>query len=193
MCHKIVWFPECINFWLSVKQFRPHCNSHSWKRIAFSTGKSLYEEIDTSKDWSIFFNLQIDQVSMILFLGLSRERVTLEDIDSVVITHGHPGHMGNMNFFGQKPVLFHTMEYMGKKVAPTELRNVSSNFANQWNIQKCRNPWKSSSAPIEKFRQMLNYGKRPVTRSRTSVYWFTRCDLLGLSSLLHFPLIFKDS
>uniref|UniRef100_A0A914VXD9 Metallo-beta-lactamase domain-containing protein n=1 Tax=Plectus sambesii TaxID=2011161 RepID=A0A914VXD9_9BILA len=55
--------------------------------------------------------------------GLAKESVTLEDIDMVVITHGHPGHMGNMNFFGQKTVLFHSMQYVGRSVSPTELRD----------------------------------------------------------------------
>ncbi len=60
--------------------------------------------------------------------GLSKEAVTLDDIDTVVITHGHPGHMGNMNFFGQKPILFHSMEYIGRHVTPTELRDVSLSY-----------------------------------------------------------------
>jgi len=58
-----------------------------------------------------------------LLQSLSKEAVTLDDIDTVVITHGHPGHMGNMNFFGQKPILFHSMEYIGRHVTPTELRD----------------------------------------------------------------------
>uniref|UniRef100_A0AC34QQ74 Metallo-beta-lactamase domain-containing protein n=1 Tax=Panagrolaimus sp. JU765 TaxID=591449 RepID=A0AC34QQ74_9BILA len=57
-----------------------------------------------------------------LLQSLSKEKATLDDIETVVITHGHPGHMGNMNFFGQKPILFHSMEYIGRHVTPTELR-----------------------------------------------------------------------
>ncbi|XGW10276.1 hypothetical protein V3C99_012062 [Haemonchus contortus] len=56
-----------------------------------------------------------------LLHGLSKEGVTLDQINSVVITHGHPGHMGNINFFAQKPILFHSMEYIGRHVTPTEL------------------------------------------------------------------------
>lgn len=29
--------------------------------------------------------------------------------------------MGNLNFFGQKPILFHTNEHIGHHVSPTEL------------------------------------------------------------------------
>ncbi|VDM72585.1 unnamed protein product [Strongylus vulgaris] len=56
------------------------------------------------------------------FPGLAKEGVTLDQINTVVITHGHPSHMGNMNFFAQKPILFHSMEYIGRHVTPTELR-----------------------------------------------------------------------
>ncbi|KAH7726341.1 Protein C23H3.9 d [Aphelenchoides avenae] len=59
----------------------------------------------------------------ILLRSLARESVALEDISTVVITHGHPGHMGNMNFFGQKPILFHSMEYIGHHIMPTELKD----------------------------------------------------------------------
>lgn len=48
--------------------------------------------------------------------------MTLDQIDSVVITHASPGHMGNMNFFAQKPILYHSMEYIGRHVTPTELK-----------------------------------------------------------------------
>nr|pir hypothetical protein C23H3.8 - Caenorhabditis elegans [Caenorhabditis elegans] len=54
--------------------------------------------------------------------GLAKESVTLDQIDSVVITHASPGHMGNMNFFAQKPILYHSMEYIGRHVTPTELK-----------------------------------------------------------------------
>ncbi|KAE9554938.1 hypothetical protein FO519_001835 [Halicephalobus sp. NKZ332] len=69
----------------------------------------------------------------ILYESISREKITLDEIETVVITHGHPGHMGNMNFFGQKPILFHSMEYIGRHVTPTELkerpyRKLSSNI-----------------------------------------------------------------
>lgn len=57
-----------------------------------------------------------------LLHSLSKEGVTLDQISTVVITHGHPGHMGNLNFFAQKPILFHSMEYIGRHVTPTELR-----------------------------------------------------------------------
>jgi glyoxylase-like metal-dependent hydrolase (beta-lactamase superfamily II) len=53
--------------------------------------------------------------------GLAENQVALDDIDVVVITHGHPGHMGNLNFFGQKPILYHTNEHIGHHVSPTEL------------------------------------------------------------------------
>ncbi|GMS82820.1 hypothetical protein PENTCL1PPCAC_4995, partial [Pristionchus entomophagus] len=53
---------------------------------------------------------------------LIREDVSLEQINTVVITHAHPGHVGNMNFFAQKPVLFHSMEYIGRHATPTELK-----------------------------------------------------------------------
>ena len=32
--------------------------------------------------------------------------------------------MGNLNFFAQKPILFHSMEYIGRHVTPTELKEV---------------------------------------------------------------------
>uniref|UniRef100_A0A8R1I0G7 Metallo-beta-lactamase domain-containing protein n=1 Tax=Caenorhabditis japonica TaxID=281687 RepID=A0A8R1I0G7_CAEJA len=57
-----------------------------------------------------------------LLHSLAKESVTLDQIDSVVITHASPGHMGNMNFFAQKPILYHSMEYIGRHVTPTELR-----------------------------------------------------------------------
>ncbi|KAK6733378.1 hypothetical protein RB195_017239 [Necator americanus] len=57
-----------------------------------------------------------------LLQSLAKESVTLDQINTVVITHGHPSHMGNMNFFAQKPILFHSMEYIGRHVTPTELR-----------------------------------------------------------------------
>ncbi|KHJ92080.1 metallo-beta-lactamase domain protein [Oesophagostomum dentatum] len=57
-----------------------------------------------------------------LLQSLSKEGVTLDQINTVVITHGPPSHMGNMNFFAQKPILFHSMEYIGRHVTPTELR-----------------------------------------------------------------------
>uniref|UniRef100_A0AC35GCC8 Metallo-beta-lactamase domain-containing protein n=1 Tax=Panagrolaimus sp. PS1159 TaxID=55785 RepID=A0AC35GCC8_9BILA len=64
---------------------------------------------------------------------LTKEGITLDEIETVVITHGHPGHMGNMNFFGQKPILFHSLEYIGRHVTPTELkerpyRKISNNI-----------------------------------------------------------------
>ncbi|KAK0392984.1 hypothetical protein QR680_000006 [Steinernema hermaphroditum] len=58
-----------------------------------------------------------------LLQGLSKESINLDDIDTVVITHAHPGHMGNINFFGQKPILFHSMEFIGRHVTPTELKD----------------------------------------------------------------------
>lgn len=33
--------------------------------------------------------------------------------------------MGNLNFFGQKPILFHTNEHIGHHVSATELVEVS--------------------------------------------------------------------
>ncbi|CCD65328.1 Metallo-beta-lactamase domain-containing protein [Caenorhabditis elegans] len=57
-----------------------------------------------------------------LLHSLAKESVTLDQIDSVVITHASPGHMGNMNFFAQKPILYHSMEYIGRHVTPTELK-----------------------------------------------------------------------
>ncbi|EFO91845.1 hypothetical protein CRE_08528 [Caenorhabditis remanei] len=54
--------------------------------------------------------------------SLDPSSVTLDQIDSVVITHASPGHMGNMNFFAQKPILYHSMEYIGRHVTPTELK-----------------------------------------------------------------------
>ncbi|KAI6180852.1 Lactamase-B domain-containing protein [Aphelenchoides besseyi] len=57
----------------------------------------------------------------VLLRGLADNQVSLDEIDVVVITHGHPGHMGNLNFFGQKPVLYHFNEYIGHHVSPTEL------------------------------------------------------------------------
>ncbi|VDM63390.1 unnamed protein product [Angiostrongylus costaricensis] len=56
-----------------------------------------------------------------LLHSLSKEGVTADQINTVVITHGHPGHMGNMNFFGQKPIIFNSMEYIGRHVTPTAL------------------------------------------------------------------------
>ncbi|CAI5442810.1 unnamed protein product [Caenorhabditis angaria] len=66
-------------------------------------------------------------------LSLAKESVTLDQVDSVVITHASPGHMGNMNFFAQKPILYHSLEYIGRHVTPTELkerpyRKLSSNI-----------------------------------------------------------------
>ncbi|KAE9414783.1 hypothetical protein Angca_006873, partial [Angiostrongylus cantonensis] len=55
------------------------------------------------------------------FSGLSKEGLTVDQINTVVITHGHPGHMGNMNFFGQKPIIFNSMEYIGRHITPTAL------------------------------------------------------------------------
>uniref|UniRef100_A0AC35TLF7 Lactamase_B domain-containing protein n=1 Tax=Rhabditophanes sp. KR3021 TaxID=114890 RepID=A0AC35TLF7_9BILA len=57
-----------------------------------------------------------------LLLALTKEGVTLDNIDTVVITHAHPNHMGNLNFFGRKPILFHSLEYIGKHVISTELK-----------------------------------------------------------------------
>ncbi|KAJ1354314.1 hypothetical protein KIN20_011208 [Parelaphostrongylus tenuis] len=56
-----------------------------------------------------------------LLHSLSKEGVTIDQINSVVITHGHPGHMGNMNFFGHKPIIFDSMEYIGRHITPTSL------------------------------------------------------------------------
>lgn len=58
-----------------------------------------------------------------LLLALTKEGITLDNIDSVVITHGHPNHMGNLNFFGRKPILFNSLEYIGKHVISTELKD----------------------------------------------------------------------
>uniref|UniRef100_A0A0K0EN85 Lactamase_B domain-containing protein n=1 Tax=Strongyloides stercoralis TaxID=6248 RepID=A0A0K0EN85_STRER len=58
-----------------------------------------------------------------LLLALTKEGVTLDSIDSVIITHGHPNHMGNLNFFGRKPILFSSLEYIGKHVIATELKD----------------------------------------------------------------------
>uniref|UniRef100_A0A1I8ATG8 Lactamase_B domain-containing protein n=1 Tax=Steinernema glaseri TaxID=37863 RepID=A0A1I8ATG8_9BILA len=57
-----------------------------------------------------------------LLQGLLKESISLDNINAVVITHGHPGHMGNINFFSQKPILFHSMEYIGRHVSQTELK-----------------------------------------------------------------------
>uniref|UniRef100_A0A0K0DDE4 Lactamase_B domain-containing protein n=1 Tax=Angiostrongylus cantonensis TaxID=6313 RepID=A0A0K0DDE4_ANGCA len=56
-----------------------------------------------------------------LLHSLSKEGLTVDQINTVVITHGHPGHMGNMNFFGQKPIIFNSMEYIGRHITPTAL------------------------------------------------------------------------
>ncbi|KAI6183352.1 Lactamase-B domain-containing protein [Aphelenchoides bicaudatus] len=57
----------------------------------------------------------------VLLRGLAENQVALDDIDLVVVTHPHPAFMGNLNFFGQKPVLFHTSEFIGHHVSQTEL------------------------------------------------------------------------
>ncbi|VDK49716.1 unnamed protein product [Anisakis simplex] len=55
--------------------------------------------------------------------GLAKESITLDEIDVVVITNGHPGYIGNLNLFGRKPILFHTLEYVGRHVSATELKD----------------------------------------------------------------------
>lgn len=62
----------------------------------------------------------------VLLRGLADNQVALDDIDVVIITHAHPGQMGNLNFFGQKPVLFHINEFIGHHVSATELAEVIS-------------------------------------------------------------------
>ncbi|CAD5213102.1 unnamed protein product [Bursaphelenchus okinawaensis] len=56
-----------------------------------------------------------------LLRGLAEHDVSLDDIHVVVVTHAHPGHVGNLNFFGQKPILFHSKEFIGHHVTNTEL------------------------------------------------------------------------
>ncbi|CAD5217880.1 unnamed protein product [Bursaphelenchus xylophilus] len=56
-----------------------------------------------------------------LLRGLADHDVSLDDIQVVVVTHAHPGHVGNLNFFGQKPILFHSKEFIGHHVTNTEL------------------------------------------------------------------------
>lgn len=52
----------------------------------------------------------------------------MDDIAVIVITSGHPSHVGNLNLFPQKPILFHTMEYMGEHATITELKDVCFPF-----------------------------------------------------------------
>ena len=57
----------------------------------------------------------------VLLRGLADASIALDDIDAVILTHAHPGHAGNLNFFGSKPILFHVNEHVGRHVATTEL------------------------------------------------------------------------
>ncbi|VDN33609.1 unnamed protein product [Gongylonema pulchrum] len=49
--------------------------------------------------------------------------VPLDDIALVILTSGLPSHVGNLNLFLDKPLLFHTMEYMGQHATITELKD----------------------------------------------------------------------
>ena len=87
-----------------------------------------------------------------MILGLSKEGVSLEDVNTVVITNAHPNHMGNMNFFAQKPILFHSMEYIGRHVTPTELKEVRNSKKKREKIRRMgelQRPYRKLSPNVE--------------------------------------------
>lgn len=71
-----------------------------------------------------------------LLRGLAEQNIALDDIHIVVVTHADPGHVGNLNFFGQKPILFHSKEFIGHHVTNTELVEVKNNTIDIKTFQK---------------------------------------------------------
>uniref|UniRef100_A0A915PWE0 Metallo-beta-lactamase domain-containing protein n=1 Tax=Setaria digitata TaxID=48799 RepID=A0A915PWE0_9BILA len=58
-----------------------------------------------------------------LLQGLSKEMVSIDEIAVVVITSANPSHIGNLNLFPSKPILFHTMEYVEQHAIVSELKD----------------------------------------------------------------------
>lgn len=50
--------------------------------------------------------------------------ISMDEIEVIVITSGHPSHTGNLNLFPMKPTLFHTMEFMEQYATVSELKDV---------------------------------------------------------------------
>jgi glyoxylase-like metal-dependent hydrolase (beta-lactamase superfamily II) len=61
---------------------------------------------------------------IVQFTALSRERLTPDNVDVVVITHGHPDHYANVNLFRTKPTMFGTVEVSQSRIANTMLTQV---------------------------------------------------------------------
>lgn len=57
-------------------------------------------------------------------LALSQYNLNPDNIDMVVITHGHLDHTGNQNFFAHKIVLFDHLEFLENRFYETTLKKV---------------------------------------------------------------------
>lgn len=60
-----------------------------------------------------------------MFSELSKHSMRPDNVDIVVITHGHPDHFGNQNLFSRKRQLFSSFEFIGNKFSRTSLVEVS--------------------------------------------------------------------
>ncbi|CAJ0576440.1 unnamed protein product, partial [Mesorhabditis spiculigera] len=93
---------------------------------------------------------------------LAKEEVTLDQIGAIVVTHAHPGVMGNLNFFGQKPILFHSLEFIGRHVTPTELKDRPYRKVSQ-NVEVWKTPGHTQHDLTVLVHNVAGYGTMAVT------------------------------
>ncbi|CAJ0945759.1 unnamed protein product, partial [Mesorhabditis belari] len=97
-----------------------------------------------------------------LLHSLAKEEVTLDQIGAVVVTHAHPGVMGNLNFFGQKPILFHSLEFIGRHVTPTELKDRPYRKVSQ-NVEVWKTPGHTQHDLTVLVHNVAGYGTMAIT------------------------------
>ena len=72
-----------------------------------------------SRDCCSYANLNIFRLP-----ALSREHLTTQDIDLVILSNGDPDSMANFNLFSDKPLLYGVVEMSGEKMTTTVLTQV---------------------------------------------------------------------
>lgn len=94
-------------FWLTLVWVLMYS---SWLKVKYYRNSSPIESINQSINWWI--------------LALSQYNLNPDNIDMVVITHGHLDHTGNQNFFAHKIVLFDHLEFLENRFYETTLKKV---------------------------------------------------------------------
>ncbi|MFH4983324.1 hypothetical protein AB6A40_010033 [Gnathostoma spinigerum] len=86
----------------------------------------------------------------------------VDDIDVVVLTHGNPIHLGNLNFFGDKPILFNSQEYLGNRVSSTQLKNNPFKKLST-NVEVWKTPGQTQADLSVIVRHVDGYGTMAIT------------------------------